>query len=60
LDARLNLGATLAQLQLNPEALAMFDEVLAHSPTNALALKYARALRQKHSARGASVTNSPP
>lgn len=60
LDARLNLAVTLAQLRRNSEALAMFEAVLERSPTNTLALQYARTLRQAPGDRTAPATNSPP
>jgi tetratricopeptide (TPR) repeat protein len=45
LDARLNLGMVLAQQGRAAEALSLFEHVLERSPTNELALKYAKSLR---------------
>jgi tetratricopeptide (TPR) repeat protein len=47
IEARLNLGLALLNQDDRTEALAQFEEVLRQSPTNALALKYAKALREK-------------
>jgi len=49
-EARMNLGMALANAGNYSEALAQFEKVLEQNPTNALALQYARALRQKLSA----------
>jgi len=45
-EAELNLGIALYGQHKRAEALAAFEEVLQRSPTNALAEKYLRALRQ--------------
>ncbi len=47
LDARLNLGIVLAQAGRGTEALVFFEQVLQRSPTNALAFKYAKSLRNQ-------------
>jgi len=60
LEARINLGVTLAELKLNAEALAMFDDVLARSPTNPVALKFVRSLRENTGSRAAPGPNLPP
>ncbi|HWX19166.1 MAG TPA: tetratricopeptide repeat protein [Candidatus Binatia bacterium] len=49
-EARLNLGIALYQEQKLDEALTEFEEVLHRSPTNALALKYVAAIRDRSSA----------
>lgn len=46
-EARLNLGMALAHEENYSDALAQFEEVLRRNPTNALALRYAQALRAK-------------
>ena len=46
-EARLNLGMALANEGRYSEALVQFDKILELNPTNALALNYAQALRQK-------------
>lgn len=46
MDARLNLGMALAQQGNAAEALRYFDQVLKRNPTNAVALKYVKALRK--------------
>ena len=46
-EARINLGIALSKAGIYPEALEQFDKVLAQNPTNAIALQYAEALRQK-------------
>ena len=46
-EARINLGIALSKEGIYPEALEQFDKVLAQNPTNAIALQYAEALRQK-------------
>ena len=50
-EARLNLGMALENEGNNSEALAQFNKVLGQNPTNAMALDYARALRQKLSSK---------
>ena len=47
LEARVNLGVALMNAGQRDEALAQFDEILRRSPTNAVALKHAAALRAK-------------
>jgi tetratricopeptide (TPR) repeat protein len=46
-EARLNLGLALANEGNYSEALVHFNKVLEQNPTNAMALDYAQALRQK-------------
>jgi tetratricopeptide (TPR) repeat protein len=46
-EARLNLGMALANEGSYSEALVQFDKILELNPTNALALNYAQALRNK-------------
>jgi tetratricopeptide (TPR) repeat protein len=46
-EARLNLGISLVDAGNYPEALQEFKKVLEQDPTNAMALQYAQALRQK-------------
>ena len=46
-EARLNLGMALVNEGKYSEALAQFDKVLEQNPTNAMALDYVQALRQK-------------
>ncbi len=46
-EARLNLGISLVDAGNYPEALGEFGKVLEQDPTNATALQYAQALRQK-------------
>ena len=48
-EARRNLGIALYKQAKLDEALKQFDEVLQRSPADALALKYAQALRSKTS-----------
>ena len=48
-QARLNLGIALYKQGKLDDALKYFEEVLERSPTNALALQYARELRSKTS-----------
>jgi tetratricopeptide (TPR) repeat protein len=48
-QARLNLGIALYQQNKLDEALKYFEEVVERSPSNALALQYARELRSKTS-----------
>ena len=52
-EARLNLGIALENESNYFEALAQFEAVLERNPTNALALRYARALREK-------LSSTPP
>jgi Flp pilus assembly protein TadD len=46
-EARLNLGISLVDAGNYSEALVEFEKVLQQDPTNAKALQYAQALRQK-------------
>jgi tetratricopeptide (TPR) repeat protein len=46
LEARLNLGIALVNQKKYREALDEFEEVLRRSPTNAVAAKYVKSLRQ--------------
>ena len=52
-EARFNLGMALANEGKYSEALAQFDKVLEQNPTNAMALDYVQALRQK-------LSSTPP
>lgn len=51
-EARLNLGMALVNAGDYSNAFDQFQEVLQRSPTNALALRYDQALREKLSAAG--------
>jgi len=46
-EARFNLGISLVDAGNYSEALVEFEKVLEQDPTNAKALQYAQALRQK-------------
>ncbi len=46
-EARINLGISLVDEGNYPEALVEFQKVMEQDPTNAMALQYAQALRQK-------------
>jgi tetratricopeptide (TPR) repeat protein len=46
-EARFNLGLALVNEQKYSEAFSQFEKVLEQDPTNAMALNYAQALRQK-------------
>jgi len=46
-EARLNLAVALENEGNYSEAFAQFNKILEQNPTNAMALDYARALRQK-------------
>src|SRR6185503_1602540 len=47
LEARLNLGVALMNLNQDAPALEQFEEVLRRNPTNAVALKHVQTLRNK-------------
>ena len=49
-EARLNLGVALENEGNHSEALLQFEKVLKTNPTNAVALRYARVVREKLSA----------
>jgi tetratricopeptide (TPR) repeat protein len=49
-EARLNLGIALVNERIYSEALAQFETVLERNPTNAVALRYVRMVREKLSA----------
>ena len=48
-EARLNLGIALYHQDKLTEALKEFEQVLQRNPSNALALKYLQALRERPS-----------
>jgi tetratricopeptide (TPR) repeat protein len=48
-EARLNLGIALYRQEKLTEAFREFEQVLQRNPTNALALKYLQALRDRTS-----------